>query len=501
MMPLLSINALSLTLGGQRLLDDLTLTLERGKILGLVGASGSGKSLTVRSIIGLPPPASYLTGTIDFNSVPLLPSSEKILGHLRGRDIGIVFQDSSAAFDPLMTLGDHVAEPIRWHLGLDEDTAKKAARQALDRAEFPPDIDAFRRYPHEISGGQRQRAMIASAIALSPKLLLADEPTTALDVTTEASILKLFRKLAHEDGMAILCVSHDLPALATIADNIALMEEGKIVEYIATNSITPSQSPKLAALFASTKSHDAPPEIKTGETLLRAHELSFAYRDRLALDRVSFSLRRGECLGIVGQSGSGKSTLARIITGLATPRSGCLEALKTPCRIQMVFQDPAGSLNPRWTLGQSIAEPLHTEKLDHASKTQRIVNALQDVGLNAGFINRYPHEVSGGQAQRAAIARAMINKPDILVLDEAVSALDIGIRGQVLDLLNALRERYGLAMVFITHDLGVARSVAHRLLVLHDGLVVEEGVASEVLSKPQHPYTQALVAASLSLHL
>jgi peptide/nickel transport system ATP-binding protein len=500
MTALLDINGLSLTLKGRRLLDDVRLHLEPGKIIGLVGASGSGKSLTARSIIGLPPKGAHLTGNVLFDDRSLLTLSDDELCHLRGRDIGIVFQDSSAAFDPLMTIGDHIVEPIRWHLGLDRDAAVVMAKQALDRAEFPANIDAFHRYPHEISGGQRQRAMIAVAIALSPKLLLADEPTTALDVTTEASIFNLFRKLAREEGIAIIVVSHDLPAIAMLSDHIALIEAGRIVEETTTSDLMADAPPRLAAIFASSQPHDASPARVDSDIILRASHLSFEYRHKKALDDVSFSLRYGECLGIVGQSGSGKSTLARIITGLATPLGGNLEAAKTPCRIQMVFQDPMGSLNPRWTLGQSITEPLHTERLDPSTKMQRVINALQEVGLDADFAHRYPHQVSGGQAQRAAIARAIINRPDILVLDEPVSALDIGVRSQILDLLDDLRRRYGLAMIFITHDLGVARGIANHLLVMQHGRVVEEGATATVLADPKHAYTRALVEASPALN-
>ena len=498
-MALLDIKGLSLTLNGRRLLDGLNLTLESGKIVGLVGASGSGKSLTARSIIGLPPKAAALSGTILLNDTSLLTLSEKKLGHIRGRDIGIVFQDSAAAFDPLMTIGDHVAEPLRWHLGLDQKAARIEARRVLDRTEFPADIDAFARYPHEISGGQRQRAMIAAALALSPKLLLADEPTTALDVTTEASILNLFLKLAREEGIGILLVSHDLPAVATLADHIALIEEGKIIEASDTKNIDAKYSPRLRALLESAMAENAVLEMKQSEVILRGRHLSFSYQKKRALDDVSFELRSGECLGIVGQSGSGKSTLARLITGLAKPLAGQLEALQSLCQVQMVFQDPAGSLNPRWTLGQSIAEPLHAEALDSAAQSQRVTLALQEVGLDPNFAERYPHQVSGGQAQRAAIARAIISKPDIVVLDEPVSALDIGVRAQILDLLDGLRQQHGIAMVFITHDLGVARRVANHLLVMKDGKVVEQGPTGRVLVEPADAYTRSLVKASPSL--
>jgi len=468
--------------------------LKKGKILGLVGASGSGKSLTARSLLGLPPRGAKLSGRVHMNGRSLLTLSDAELCSIRGSEIGMVFQDAASAFDPLRTVGDHVAEPIRSHLGLDRDAARIKARDALDRAEFPADIDAFKRYPHEVSGGQRQRAMIAAALVLSPQLLLADEPTTALDVTTQASILALFRKLADRQRTAILLISHDLPAVATIADEIALMEEGAIVERSATSLVSRATTPKLAALFASARPRAASVSFSGGDDVLRARGVSFAYGSKRALNDISLTLKEGECLGVVGQSGSGKSTLARIVAGLSKPSTGNIEGPKGTGRVQMVFQDTVGAFNPRWTLGQSIAEPLG------AGRRDEVGHALREVGLDPSFADRYPHEVSGGQAQRAAIARAIIAKPDVLVLDEAVSALDVAVRGQVLNLLDSLRLRHGLAMLFITHDLGVARSVANRLLVLHEGSVVEEGTASEVLSKPQHPYTRGLVAASPSLN-
>ena len=498
-MVLLDVQHLSLKLGETTLLRSVDLTLSRGEVMGLVGASGSGKSLTARSILGLPPQSAVVSGSVHLRGTDLLTLNERALCGIRGQDIGMVFQDSAAAFDPLMTVGDHVAEPLRWHFGLADEAARKEARRALTRAEFPADIDAFSRYPHEVSGGQRQRAMIAAAIVLSPKLLLADEPTTALDVTTQASILALFRKLARQDDMAVLLISHDLPAVATIADQIALMEEGAIVEIAETAQISEQNTPKLAALFASAMPRPARPSMTGGEVVLKASGVSFAYRGKQALDGVSLTLRKGECLGLVGQSGSGKSTLARLVAGLAKPLEGQIGGVGVKARVQMVFQDPVGAFNPRWTLGHSIAEPL--PRMSRHEEEKLVTDALIEVGLDLTFAARYPHEISGGQAQRAAIARAIIAKPDVLVLDEPVSALDVAIRGQILDLLDALKTRHGLAMLFITHDLGVARSIANQVIVMQEGVVVEEGPAKDVLANPTHPYTQALVAASPSLRL
>ena len=494
----LEVQHLSLKLGETALLKGVDLKLSRGEVLALVGASGSGKSLTARSILGLPLQGAILSGSVHLRGTELLTLNERELCRIRGQDIGMVFQDSASAFDPLMTVGDHVAEPLRWHFGLGREAARKEALRALKRAEFPADIDSFNRYPHEVSGGQRQRAMIAAAIVLSPKLLLADEPTTALDVTTQASILALFRKLARQDDMAVLLVSHDLPAVATIADQIALMEGGAIVETTETALISEQDTPKLAALFASAMPRPARPGMTGGEVVLKASGVSYAYRGKRALNGVSLTLCKGECLGLVGQSGSGKSTLARLVAGLAKPLEGKIGGAGAKARVQMVFQDPVGAFNPRWTLGQSIAEPLSRMSGDEIKK--RVADALIEVGLDLSFAARYPHEISGGQAQRAAIARAIIAKPDVLVLDEPVSALDVAIRGQILDLLDTLKSRHGLSMLFITHDLGVARSIANQVIVMQNGTVVEEGPASDVLAAPTHPYTQALVAASPSLN-
>jgi len=497
-MLVLDIKNLSLSIANDEKLSGVSLALEKGRILGLVGASGSGKSLTTRAIMGLPPQGASLRGEIMLAGRSLLSLDDAEMNQVRGREIGIIFQDSASAFDPLLTVGDHLAEPLRHHLGLDRKAARQEAQKALDRVEFPTTIDAFDRYPHEISGGQRQRAMIAVAVALKPKLLLADEPTTALDVTTQAAILDLFKRLK-EEGMAILLVSHDLPALATIADDLALMEKGVIVETMATRSLHDSVGTKLAALFASAIPGKASLPQEGGEAVMTASHLSYAYGKRRVLNDVSFTLRQGECIGVVGESGSGKSTLAKIVTGLAQSFLGHLNGPKRVGSVQMVFQDPIGAFNPRWQLGRSIAEPLGTRLVTPDESNRRVVEVLAEVGLGAQFAERYPHDVSGGQAQRAAIARAIIAKPDVLVLDEPVSALDVAVRGQILELLDTLRVRHGLAMLFITHDLGVARTVANRVLVMQSGSVVEEGLTSDLLTSPSHPYTLSLVRASPKL--
>ena len=509
-MAILDISGLNLRLNGRVILNGINLSLDQGRVTALVGRSGSGKSMTARTIIRLPPSGAETAGSIRFEGRDLLPLPETIMTQLRGRAIGMVFQDPAGAFDPLMTIGDHVAEPLGRQGGLNRRDTRDKARQMLERVGFPPDIDAFARYPHEVSGGQRQRAMIAAALAPGPKVLLADEPTTALDVTTEAALLVLLRRLAREDGLAVLLITHDLPAAMGIADDIALIENGQIIERTETKTLTRDTGPpRLRGLLQSAVPTAASVRKAIGLPLVTLKNLSRTYRgpagETEALANVSLTLHKGECLGLVGGSGSGKSTLARIVAGLDKPTTGEIvwpgAAASSSTRLQMVFQDPMGAFNPRWTVSRSVAEPLFERSLSASDKSGLVASALTEAGLDPAFADRYPHQLSGGQAQRAAIARAIIVKPCLLILDEPVSALDVAIRGQILDVLARLRADHDLAMLFITHDLGVALAITDRIAVMDQGRIVEEGTTKAILTVPNHPTTQALVSASPGLKL
>ena len=502
-MTALDLKGLSITLGSRSVLDDLSLTINKGEIVGLVGASGSGKSMAARALCGLLPAHAKTNGTLTLNGEPIALHDAEAFTALRGRNIGLIFQDPAGIFNPLISIGDHVAEALVRRGGLTWSHARERARIALDRAGFPKDIPAFDRYPHEVSGGQRQRAMIAAALALSPKILIADEPTTALDVTTETGILALLRQCADEDGLGILLISHDLPVLARIADRLVLMKEGRIIES-STLPLSNDTAPELARLYA--LNHKA--SIQTAHhdrtTLLQAKSIGKTYRNRSkflfgssdsihALKNISLSLGESEIVAVVGESGSGKSTLARILAGLDRASQGEMIWAEGKGRVQMVFQDPAGSLNPRWTIGRSIGEPLSLDIIH-----PRVAEAARDAGLDPTLLTRYPHQISGGQAQRAAIARAIMRRPDLLILDEPVSALDFEIRDQILSLLERLRAMHGIAMIFITHDISAARRLSDRMIVLDKGEIVESGMTADIFSTPDNVVTKTLLAASSS---
>ena len=502
-MTALDLKGLSVTLGSRRVLDDLSLTINKGEIIGLVGASGSGKSMTARALCGLLPHHAKSNGTLTLNSKTIALDDAESFAAIRGRDIGLIFQDPAGIFNPLMSIGDHVAEALVRRGGMTWPHAREKARIALDRAGFPKDIPAFDRYPHEVSGGQRQRAMIAAALALSPKILIADEPTTALDVTTENGILALLKQCADEDGVGILLISHDLPVLARITDRLLLMKNGRIIES-STLPLSNDTAPELARLYA--LSHKASihaaherraPLLQTksiGKTYSNKSQFLFGSSDTIhALKNISLSLGESEIVAVVGESGSGKSTLARILAGLDRASQGEMIWAEGKGRVQMVFQDPAGSLNPRWIIGQSIGEPLSL-----SANHPRVAEAARDAGLDPLLLTRYPHQISGGQAQRAAIARAIIRRPDLLILDEPVSALDFEIRDQILSLLERLRAMHGIAMIFITHDISAARRLSDRMIVLDKGEIVESGMTADIFSAPDHVVTKRLLAASSS---
>jgi peptide/nickel transport system ATP-binding protein len=527
-MALLNVSGLGVTIGAEALLRDVSFEIAAGEVLGLAGESGSGKSLTALAVSRLLPATATATGAVRFEGQELLAMPESALCAIRGRGIGLVFQEPATALNPLLTIGAQVAETVRIHLPVSRAEAQERAARALGRVGLDPARIPLDRYPHQLSGGQRQRVALALAVALTPKLLIADEPTTALDVTTQAQILALLRELAAADGMAILLVSHDLAVVAEMADRLAILHRGAIVEAGRTGSVLRSpRHPYTAALVRDytpvalgvrARGPAASPLLEALGIVReypgsRTGFLSRAPAQR-AVDGVSLTIGPGERVGLVGESGSGKSTLVRTLLALEAPDRGSvrvagetLAARPTlPQRrlrrlLQVVFQDPYGSLNPRHRIERIVAEPLHLldGPLSRPERAARVAAALVAVGLEPGTARRFPHEFSGGQRQRIAIARALVVEPRLVILDEAVSALDASLRTQILELLGRLSEARGLAYLFVSHDLGVVRAVTDRTLVMQAGRIVEEGTTEQVLLAPRHPYTQALVAATPNL--
>ncbi|WP_299968787.1 dipeptide ABC transporter ATP-binding protein [uncultured Roseobacter sp.] len=521
-MSLLQIDDLCVDINDTTLLRHVSLTVAPGEILAITGESGSGKSLTALAILQLLPPGARTTGRITLAGTPLTDLPEPALCAIRGRDIGMVFQEPMTALNPVHTIGRQVAETIRLHEGATAAEAASRAREVLTRVGLPPDRFPLSRYPHELSGGQRQRVVIAMAIALRPRLLIADEPTTALDVTTQAQILSLLRGLVTEMDMGLILITHDLAVVAGLAHRLAVMCQGEIVETGPTEQVLGQmQHPYTRALFAASTHRVALPPPPPPEPLLTVENLHLSYRlprpglfrppDLLkAVRGVDFTLLRGERLGLVGESGCGKSTLTRALLGLERPDRGSITFGGRPVlsdgkpdravrrQMQVVFQDPFGSFNPRHRVARLITEPLHllAEPPTGADRDRAIAEALTAVGLRPEDANRYIHSFSGGQRQRIAIARALIIRPELILFDEAVSALDVSVRARILDLIAGLCRRYGLGYLFVSHDLGVVRSVTDRVMVMQAGRIVEEGPTEAIFTEPQHPYTKLLIAAA-----
>ena len=523
--PLLAIDNLGVTFqqGDDRIqaVNNLSLTLESGQTLGLVGESGSGKSITALSVLQLLPTNASVTGQVTFDGQDLNQLSSERVRHIRGNQISMIFQEPMTALNPLHTIEKQITEVLTLHLGL---LPNKAAARALELLELVGIQHAQKRlnaYPHELSGGQRQRVMIAMALACEPKLLIADEPTTALDVTVQRQILELLQNLQKQLNMAILFISHDLNLIRHVSDTICVMKDGLIVEKGETEQLfKQARHPYTLNLLEAEPAGSPAPISPDAESILACDELKVWFPIKggffkktidhvKAVTNLSLTVRHSETLGIVGESGSGKTTLGLAILKLIQSSGDIVfqgDALHDmtqkrfrPLRkqIQIVFQDPYGSLSPRMTIEDIIGEGLDIHAtLNRPARSLAITQALQDVGLDPTCRNRYPHEFSGGQRQRIAIARAIVLKPELIILDEPTSALDRTVQSQIIELLRGLQKKYGLSYIFISHDLAVVKAMSHRILVMKAGHLVEEGKTDQVFSSPKNGYTKALIAAA-----
>ena len=525
--PLLAVRNLKVGLIGQpdvaNVLDGVSIDLHAGETVCLVGESGSGKSVTSLAIMGLLPRQALAptSGEILFDGENLLAAHAQRMRDLRASRLAMIFQEPMTALNPVLTVGHQITEVLQTHTKLNRREQREQVLAMMDQVHLPDPQRIFASFPHQLSGGQRQRIMIAMALVLHPKLLIADEPTTALDVTTQKQILRLIAELQEKQGTAVLFVTHDMGVVTEIADTVYVMHRGRVVESGATERIL--RAPEMAytrTLLSSVPSLVPRPERAeiSQEVVLSAHSLQKIYSQRRmfrgdietrAADDVTFALKRGRTLGIVGESGSGKSTVARCVMRLIDPTAGSIRfsgneiadfsrgALRPHRKhIQMIFQDPYRSLNPRVKVGESIVEGPVNFGIDHDEAMAKARELLRLVGLPEDAIERYPHQFSGGQRQRIAIARALALEPKVLVADEAVSALDVSVQAQVLDLLAELQDKLGVALLFITHDLRVAAQICDDIMVMQSGRVVEAGKSAEILTRPAHPYTRQLLEAA-----
>jgi microcin C transport system ATP-binding protein len=522
---LLQVEHLTVRFGPSTVVDDVSFSIAPGEKFALVGESGSGKSISALSVLRLVDSATT-TGVIRFNGADLMKKSEREMRGIRGAEIAMIFQEPMTALNPLYTVGNQIGEVLELHEALRPNAARARAIELLKRTGIPEPERRIDAYPHQLSGGQRQRAMIAMALACKPRLLICDEPTTALDVTIQAQILALLDELQAEMGMALLFITHDLNLVRRFTHRIGVMERGKLVEMGDTAAVFANpQHAYTKKLMASRPQRVVQVVAADAATLVEARDVGvtfkiaqgwFSKRHFEAVRHATLQLKRGETLGIVGESGSGKTTLGMALLALQAVSAGevlmggeridnaersTLRAMRK--RMQVVFQDPFASLSPRMTVGQIVGEglALHQPDLSAAAREQLVLAMLDEVGLNAamgvaGVLQRYPHEFSGGQRQRIAIARAVVLRPEVLVLDEPTSALDVSVQQQVLALLADLQRRYGMSYVFISHDLAVVRAMSHRVMVMKDGDVIEEGEAQALFDAPRESYTKALLAAA-----
>ena len=568
---ILEVKNLSVSFDGRTVVDNVSYALRRGHTLGIVGESGSGKSVSSLAIMGLLPKNATVSGRIELRtengerrtesgkrkteSVDLLSLDERHMQGLRGRRIAMIFQEPMTSLNPVQKCGVQVVEMLRLHEDVDYDEARRRTIELFKEVLLPRPEKIFDSYPFEISGGQKQRVMIAMALICKPDVIIADEPTTALDVTVQKTILELLRDLQQNRNIAVVFITHDLGVIAQIADDIAVMYHGKIVEQGDANDILHHpQHPYTQGLLACRPPMDSRPRhlptveefmraesgkrkaesgeevtesgkrrVESGEPLLSVRNLDVTYtleknffgkplKQLKAVDGISFDVYRGETLGLVGESGCGKTTLGRAIMRLVDSSSGSItfdgrrldtlsqrEMRSLRPRIQIIFQDPYSSLNPRMTVGQTIAEPIrvhhHDGRLSQSVIREKVIDLMGRVGLDADWFDRYPHEFSGGQRQRICIARALILNPDLVICDESVSALDVSVQAQVLNLLNELKEQFGYTYIFISHDLSVVHFISDRIMVMQSGRMVELGDADALFSHPAEAYTQTLIDA------
>jgi peptide/nickel transport system ATP-binding protein len=520
--------------GAVKAVDGVSLTVAPGEVLAIVGESGSGKTVTAKTILGLLPETATASGAVILRSrdgateADVISIDKRRLRQVRGTDVAMVFQEPSTALNPVYPVGWQIAEGLRAHGRLSRKEARAKAIEILDRVGIPEPEKRVKYYPHQFSGGQKQRIVIAMALVLNPGLIVADEPTTALDVTVQAEILDLLRRCRDEFGAAIVLITHNMGVVADLADRVAVMYQGKLVEQAEVRTLFAAPQaeytrkllaavPKIGQGLAATQDRAiARAERPLAAPVVQARDLRIQYPGRLgrpgfvAVDGVSFDIRPGEVLGLVGESGSGKTTIGRAIAGLNRVSGGSLQVLglemngvrerqfrKVRSDLGFVFQDPASSFNPLLTVAECVAEPLvvHGRASSAAEARRRVDELLEAVQLPRAYGDRYPHELSGGQRQRASLARALALEPTLLIADEPTSALDVSVQARVLELFAELQREFGFASLFISHDLAVVDLLADRIAVLHRGKLVEEGTGAEVLGSPREPYTQRLLAS------